>query len=232
MPLTDDQIHLVERVFMRGPMVLIEAKWSAEEIKDFLDNPEVRQHLELLVSEFNTQDAAHARVRFGIRRGIARLGRDAVGVYEKALSGPRYLRNNHGDVITGMHGNPIVLEPEPTPVQVKIASEVMDRLGVTPEGRSPLADRSVPDVNVKVIVGAARTVSAEVLEDPEATTVEDKALSRERIRNVIEVLSEKLPNLRKQLLGPAAPAKKKKTVKVSSPAKKVIQKKPVVKAKP
>jgi len=115
---------------------------------------------------------------------------------------------------------------------VKIASEVMDRLGVTPEGRSPLADRSVPDVNVKVIVGAARTVSAEVLEDPEATTVEDKALSRERIRNVIEVLSEKLPNLRKQLLGPAAPAKKKKTVKVSSPAKKVIQKKPVVKAKP
>lgn len=217
MPLDKEQMRLADSVFMRGPIVLIEAGWDVEAINAFLENPEVNKYLQSLVLEFNHQDEAHARNRFGLRRGLRRLSSKAVDVYEKALDGPRYLRNNDGNVISGMSG-PIVLDPEPTRNQVTVASEILDRLGVAPEGKMAISDKAVTDISVKGILSGSsgpKEVSVDEVTDPQAESTEAKALARERVRNVIEVLKERLPELRAKLLNPPAKTKgsKKKGVK-------------------
>jgi len=220
----------IELVFMRGPSGLLEEGWTTDEIAEFLQKDEVRQCLEAMLVACSGQETASARVRYGLRRGMTRLAPEALDVFRKALAGPKYLRNKQGKIMIGLHG-PLVEEPQPTSNQLRAALELLDRLGLPPESRDVHRERAPHTLNVNVITGAQdKKTIAEVLSDE--GTHEERVLSRERVRGVIDALTKKLPNLRAKLLPLSAPKKGNGKKPKPSAGKKPSVKKVKVKAKP
>ena len=221
MALTQAERAAIELVFMRGPASLLEDGWGAEQIAEFLTKPEVRTCLEAMLVEFGGQEVTNARVRYGLRRGVTRLAPDALKVFQQALAGPQYLRNKSGKVIVGLHG-PIVEEPQPTSNQLRASLELLDRLGLPPESRDVHRERAPNTLNVNALMGSP--VDVKVIDGvvSEKGTHEQRVLSRERVRGVIDALTKKLPELRAKLLPspkvPKVPKKAKIKAKIKAKA--------------
>jgi hypothetical protein len=125
-----------------------------------------------------------------------------------------------------------VEEPQPTSNQLRAALELLDRLGLPAESRDVHRERAPHTLNVNVITGTQeKKVIGEVIE--QEGTHEEKVLSRERIRGVIDALTKKLPKLRAKLL-PQQKAKKKggNGKKAKATPKKSSGPKVKIKAKP
>lgn len=205
---------------------------SVEESKEFIDRDDVRAALSLLTREFHNQEEIFARTRFAVKREMARSGLDAVRVLREALTGPTYAHAEDGGLLL-IDGKPVLMGVGADKTQISAAKEILNRLGV----QSDLEiDRST-EANVKLLFERADSVEIEIENDPLHESEEQRALSRERVRNVILRLIDKVPEARKKILkelGYTKKAAKRKATKKAAKrktTKKVTKKTPKKAAK-
>lgn len=195
MALNSDERNTIELAFMRGPGALLERGWNHDQITSFFERPDVRLEIEALTHEFAKKDAYATRLKFGLKRELARFGPGAAAMLGAALAGPIYARDKQGSIITDAKGHPVLREVGPTRNQIVAATEILDRVGVAPEGKGGLGGER-GNVEVNLNFGQDARMKLKIADDPEHTTKEEKALSRERCRNVISILAVKLPDIK------------------------------------
>ena len=209
MPLSTDERGTIETAFMRGPGALLELGWNRDQIGSFFERPDVKLEIEALTHEFAKRDAYAARLKFGLKRDLARISQGAAAILGAALAGPIYSRDKEGNVITDAKGHPVLRETGPTRGQLVAATEVLDRVGLVPEGKSgPGGDRGNIEVNLNF--GQDERLKITIADDPAHTTKEERALSRERCRNAIAVLAKRLPDIRARAEKSLSPKKRPK----------------------
>jgi hypothetical protein len=214
--LNSEERTTIELAFMRGPGVLLERGWNHDQITAFFERADVKLEIKALTHEFAKKEHYAHRLRFGLKRELARFGQGATAILGSALAGPIYARDKAGNVITDAKGHPVLREVGPTRTQIVAATEILDRVGVSPDGKGgPIGDR--PGVEVNLNFGQDERMTVEIADDPSHTTREEKALSRERCRNAIAVLAQKLPTIKaraeKALAHPKPKSRKKKKKK-------------------
>lgn len=237
--LSDKDRQLIEYLVLGGPEALIDLGMKPSQVNAFMERPEVKAALETINAEFNHQDVVQNLTRFAARRRLARLIPDSIEVLEDALRGPTYAREKYTDAAGNQHivvrqdiqGKPIVQIPEPTRNQVKAATEVLDRTGV---GSFDKFGERLPSMNLANLLKQENVGEVSVELDPKLDTAEQQSLSREKVRVVIEMLSDKVSKLRdttagKSLLKAISGKPKKKTkpkskTKVSKSKKKLVKK--------
>jgi hypothetical protein len=211
---------------MRGPSALFEEGWNGDQIEKFFARPDVKLEAEELVKSFRDAEGLAARMKYGLKRQLGRFGTGATSVLAAALAGPIYARDKNGHILNDVSGKPVLMETGPTTTQVSAAKEILDRIGVTAEGKGgvQISDRAA--VNVNLTFASAEEVKIQIEDDPTHETEEEKALSRERCRTAIDILSKKLPAM-KERAAKALPsgAKKKKKKKTHVKKKKRVKKK-------
>ena len=201
--LTEDEKSLVRKAFSQGPAALIDAGFDAESARTFLEREDVQAALHLLDREFKNQEAIYGRTRFIAKRQLARITPGAVAVLGQAVAGPLYARDNQGNILMDYKGRPILQQPEPSPVQLRAAEDILDRIGV--EGKTAV-DKSA-DVNVTDLLKDADAKLIDVDADPDAKSHEERALSRERMRTAMEQLRQMIPEAREALMQKLLPGK-------------------------
>lgn len=234
--LTEHERSLIHRTFAQGPAILFEEGYDEAGVQEFLHRQDVRAAFAMLEREMDSQEALTLRSRYMTRRSISRLSQGAVAVLGQALAGPQYLMTEKEGVqvpVTDAKGQPILRRPEVTPTQMRAAENVMDALGIR-YGAAKHNSAPGADVSVEILFKETDTDAvAEIQDDPEHTEAAQKALSRERVRTVIDLLAHKVPELHENVkrsvgitVEPAPPKKrttKKKAVKKKAskkPAKK------------
>lgn len=234
--LTAEEQTLIRETFSRGPAALIEAGYDEPAMQAFLGRADVADYFAALDAELEHADALEVRTRYMAKRSLSRMSGAAVAVLGRAMAGPRYLRMPDKDhkerdgspvmtVVTNATGHPILRDPEITPVQLRAAEATLDYLGVSPGKVRPAMD---VDLNISILYDRGKpkiTIDSDPLHDREA----DRALSRERVRNVIAILAGEVPQLKDKLdesLG-LKPAR----VKVIDAPKKTVRKKKKAKKK-
>lgn len=213
---TPAERQLIHRIFAQGPSALAEAGYDGDTAQAFLRRDDVQREWAALQREFDSQEIVFGHTRFVLRRQLTRLGPGALAVLGTALAGPEYARNASGTILTDAKGHPILVEPEPTPTQMIAARDILDRLDV--EGA---AKEEPLRANINILFQKERAEKITLPIDPALGSEEERALSRERIRNVIAVLHERLPTLRdaaatllaQEQETAAKPAKVRRTVK-------------------
>ena len=195
--LTAEEQNLTRRAFMHGPAALFEEGLDKTGVLEFLDREEVREHYDLLSREFRHQEVMAAANRWGLGRQLTRLGDGAVAILANAMAGPEYARDQQGHIMTDVRGHPILREAEISPVQLRAAESVLDRLGVD-QGKSQ-REKSA-GLNADILFRQMQEVQVKIEEDPNLEKEAQQALSRERIRNVMEVMRDAVPNARARLM--------------------------------
>jgi len=224
MALTEVESGLLRRVFMYGPSALLDEGYDEVTATDFLQRPDVAVALGVMKKEFNHQDILFALTKFGLKRNLARLGPGAVAMLAEALAGPIYARDKEGLILRDIAGRPQLLRPEVSPVQLRAAETILDRLHV--EGGSKSAQDRSMGINPDLLLKSVEDAQVVVGDDPQLKTEEERALARERVRIAIERLVPKLAGAQataaaeRGLPTPSKPVKKrsqkggkKKTVK-------------------
>ena len=198
--LTKDEKTLIKDTFARGISIFFEdydPAWTTDQIADFFSREDVQQYMKLLKSDFDEQEIAQARVKFIVKRRLITLQSNATGIIARALAGPVYARDGKGNTLHDFKGQPLIRDPAPTPMQLSAARDVLERLNVRADTST---DKGGAAINVNVNIGEkAIELSSNVDSDPAFLTPEDRALSRERMRNAMELLMKKVPMAHKQL---------------------------------
>jgi hypothetical protein len=213
--LTSAERDLIARAFANGPSVLLEEGYTQDDIHKFCSRPDVAAQFALLERELDLREELEARTRHTTRRQMSRLTPGAVAIVAQALAGPQYLTYKTPDGVTAIQtdaaGKPILIRPEVSMTQVRAAEVILETLGI-PFGRA----RNEVSQSVGSKVGLLfRPPDAEVVvsvDDPLHENDAQRSLSRERVRTVIAVLSERVPALHQNLnenlgLVPQAPPK-------------------------
>ena len=236
--LTEAEQNLVQRIFARGPAALMEGGYTEAQAKAFLEREDVRAHILLLEREMDHAEKLEARQRRITRRSLDRLSDGAVAVLGQALAGPRYLtvedeKTKQVQVQRGANGKPIIASPEPTPIQLRAAELILESQGVQKQkGKN---DAPSTDVSVEVLFKGDVDKAVEIGDDPAHTEAVQHALARERVRTVIDILAQKVPELHNNLrrnLGLPAPEEEIKPVEAKvRPARKKKTKKKAAKKK-
>lgn len=204
--LTEADRQLLQRIFAFGPAALVEEGYDAKQAQDFLARSDVQEAWAALQREFDKQEVVFGHTRFTLRRQLSRLGPGATAILAAALAGPQYARSKDGTLLTDAKGHPIVVDPEPTFGQLHAAEDVLDRLDVAGKTKDDGAR-----TNINILFQQEREARVTLPVDPTLETEEQRALQRERVRNVIETLRTRLPVLRQRaetLL--ASPGEKKR----------------------
>jgi hypothetical protein len=208
---TNDERDLVQRAFMHGPSALFERGYDNKAVHDFLSRPEIVSEFEIMLREFGHQDTLFALIEFGLKRKLARLGPNAVDTLGQALAGPIYARDGDGNILTDSKNRPIIQEAAPTPEQVYAASQILDRVGVRGDKKRDAVPR-----DAQVLFSKEDSSDVKLVADESNVTTEQQALSRERMRNAMERVAEKIPKAKvkiDRMLGTGngkQPTKKKK----------------------
>ena len=199
--LTPEERTWIEQLASLGPSILFEKGMSEVEAQAFMDRPEVKAHLERFAMEVQQQDVLGALTRFSAKRQLARLVPDSVEVLRRALVGPMYAfetvfdsQGNEGIRVRRTVGKdtPQIDIPEPTSNQLRAAAEVLDRVGV--QGAAKLEGR-VSTAAVSEIMQREQVIDTSFAVNPETDSYEQQTLSRERVRNVLEILKSRIPQL-------------------------------------
>jgi hypothetical protein len=192
--LTSAERELIARAFANGPSVLLEEGYTQDDIHKFCSRPDVAAQFALLERELDLREELETRTRHTTRRQMSRLTPGAVAIVAQALAGPQYLTYKTPDGVTAIQtdaaGKPILLRPG------RARNEVSQSVG----SKVGLLFRP-PDAEVVVSV-----------DDPLHENDAQRSLSRERVRTVIAVLSERVPSLHQSLnanLGLVPPASPK-----------------------
>lgn len=191
--MTDEERALVQRAFFQGPSALIDEGLSPEAVRAFMDRADVQAEYELLQREFQIHEPLSARAKFVATRNLHRMIDPASAILGMALAGPEYARDAHGNILRDGAGRPILRQAEPTRAQMAAAKMVMEGVGV---GDHKVETTPAADANVSTIFSRAREVVLE--NDPTQESEEERALSRERVRNAIMRLSRRLPEARER----------------------------------
>ena len=197
--LSDSERALVRQAWSTGPGVLIEKGMSADDIRAFFGRPDVMHEIALLDAEFKHTKTLDARVKFVTRRNVSRLSDGAVATLARAMMGDQYMRHDEtGAIMTDAAGRPIMTEKAPSTTQVRAAEAVLEAVGVS--NPKILIDRASGDVQPLTLLESAES-KFEIDLDPTYVDEEQRALSRERMRTTIEVLMEKLPDIKERVMG-------------------------------
>jgi hypothetical protein len=199
MALTNSERNIIRNAFFQGPSALSEQGFDQEETTTFLRRPEVMQEIQLLTREFEEHSAFTERTKFAARRGLSRLLNGATAVLARGLAGPQYQRDSDGNVIFDARGNPLLRDVEPTSAQLASAKEVLNQLNIADD--RGLAGRAIgADINVTLMLQAAEE-TVKLQEDPSLVSEEQRALSREKVRNAIDILRPVAEAARAKSLG-------------------------------
>lgn len=211
--LNEEEKSLVRRLFMSGPAVLFDEGYKGEAISQFLSRADVKAEMDLFQAEFHQQEAISSRTRFMGKRLLTKLSPGAIAMLGQALAGPIYVRDKEGNLITDAKGHPILRQPEPSGIQFAAATQILDRLGVSSD--KPV-DKSA-DVNIGLLYKTGDEDAKVVLDtDVLHVTEEQRALSRERVRNAIELLMGSLPIAKEKARVQAQLNAPKETVKMKA----------------
>ena len=220
-------VKLVEALFVQGPAALLEAGMTRDEAVAFYRSPPVALAMMELDREYTHHTTLHAHAKFAAERGLHRLLPDAVEVYAQAVQGPVYARDAEGHVLNDDNGYAVFATPEPTPVQVRAARTILDGCGVADP---KVIAASAGEANMKLLFAGTEEETVVVESDPSLVTEEQRALSRERVRNVILSLIPELEGARKEAsqkigLGKETPTRlKRKTPPRRKKGKVVVRK--------
>jgi hypothetical protein len=206
--LTHQERMLVKSAFARGPAALLEAGITPEGVGEFMRRAEVQAEFTLLAQEFDHQDVLSDRTKFMSRRELARLVPGATALLARALAGPVYARNADGTVQLDPQGNRMVLEAEPTALQQRAAEEILDTLSI----KAQKGEELVQGKDLVTMFYAAEEV-VNLQDDPNQHTEEQRALSREKVRNAIEVLTPIVVDLKSDAEKALTKKKKKRAPK-------------------
>jgi hypothetical protein len=214
--LTPPELALLDEVFMHGPSVLKDAGWSSEQVSAFLSRPEIRLYFTDLLSDYNAQEIHALRTKFVTRRRLSRLSGASVATLRDALRGRLYKRNTDGSIAVDPETHkPIIMEYEPDPLQVAVARDVLDRVGV--HDKQTL--EKGPDVSLSIILGADERSAVKLEYAPGLETEQERALSRERVRTAIEKLMPQVEGARQKAIDVQFGKAKKKKPKRKKPKK-------------
>jgi hypothetical protein len=191
--LSYEERTLLRRSFAEGRSAFLEANYSAEMVEAFLAREDVRAEAASLQIEFNHQEALFGRATFLAKKQLAVLATSAAAILGKALAGPVYRRDAQGNIVHDANGHAVMIDPGVNAVQLRAAENILDALGVSPKQR---VDRSA-DANLRAAIEAPRDTKIEHT-DTTLATPEERTLSRERTRNVILRLAQRLPEIKKE----------------------------------
>lgn len=191
--LTDSERKLLRAAWTTGPSVLADAGYSVDQIRGFFDREDVLLEMEALDREFKHAAAFDARTKYQTRKGLAQLAPGAVGMLARAMAGPKYARGVQGEILRDARGYPIIQEAEPTGAQLRAAEIVVEAVG----GKDGKNEGHRGDIQIGVLIASTDKVT--IQHDESATTPEQQALSRERMRNVIDRLMLRLPAVRERV---------------------------------
>lgn len=228
MPLLPEEETLAEQAFYQGPAVLLEAGFTPEQAREFVERDDVQLKLLLLKREFDIHEGLKARAKFQLTRNLHRLIDGASAVLAQAIGGPVYARDASGHILVDAAGRPIMTRAEPSRSQLRAAKLVMDGVGVL-DWR--IRGDAATDPSTKLLFHTAEERTVEIEFDPMHVTEEARALSRERVRNAIESMTPKLTEVRETVkksvgIDPASESaaskrkRKKKVSKVQHPTRK------------
>lgn len=234
--LTEAERSIVHRTFAQGPAILFEEGFDEKAASDFLRRPDVQSEMLLLERELDHQESLAARSRYVARRQLARLTPGAVAVIGQALLGPRYLmrpdESGNQVIATDVDGKPITLRKEPTAQQLRASEMVLEALGVPHQRARNGEAQTTPNIEI-LFRSTKETTAAKIdVDDPALSKEAQRALSRERVRNVIEILAERVPALHQRAiesLDSSVPTVKKKVVRKVRKKQAVRKKAPVKK---
>jgi hypothetical protein len=185
--LTEQESLLVKRLFSQGPAALFEDGYDDAQAEAFMTREEVRRELRLLEQELKHKDVLEQRSRFMTRRNMQRLTGGAVAILGRALQGPVYMRDDEGAILRDAKGKPRIAEASIEPTQLAAAQTIIDTLGVG--DAKPV---TLQDVNVTALIHQQLTAQSKAMavidHDPSLEKEEQRVLSRERMRNVINKL--------------------------------------------
>jgi hypothetical protein len=227
--LTSVERELIARAFANGPAVLLEEGYSQADIEKFCSRPEVAAHFSFLERELDLREELDVRTRHSTRRQMSRLTPGAVAVVAQALAGPQYLTYKTPDGVTAIQtdaaGKPVLLRPEISTTQLRAAEVILETLGI-PFGRAKNETGQNIGAKVGLLFKPTDTDVQVVLDDPLHENDAQRALSRERVRTVIAVLSGRVSEMHQNLnqnLGlevkPNPPVKRKKAPRVQAKTK-------------
>ena len=197
MPLSDDDRNLVHRAFANGPASLTEVGIPLGEIATFLVRPDVQEEWLVLTMEYRGQHTLTATRKFMILRQLSRFAEGAAYVMGRGLAGNQYARDANGNIERDARGFPIITDVEISPVQLRSAEGILDRLGVTATGRH---EQSAAIATTETLFKQLSDVESRYKDDPLLVTEEQRAISRERVRNMILRLSPKVVEARARVI--------------------------------
>jgi hypothetical protein len=196
--LTEQESLLVKRLFAQGPSALFEEGYEDSQVEAFMAREEVRRELRLLEQELKHKDVLEQRSRFITRRNLQRLTGGAVAILGRALQGPVYLRDEEGAIRRDAKGHPLLAEDAIHPSQMVAARTIIDTLGV-----GEAKPVTLQDINVTALIQQqlnAETKAMAVLDhDASLVKEEQRVLSRERMRNVIERMMPKIAHAKQTI---------------------------------
>lgn len=214
--LTDAERDLLSRTFSGGPAVLVEEGFSEEEIRNFFKRQDVQAFWALLQRELDHKDALEIRSKFMLRRQLGTLSRGAIAILGQALAGPQYLvvRRDDGSesVQLDANGQPILVRPAVTGLQLRAAEVILESLGV-PYAKARNDQTPGVGAGLDNLFKGGEESTVQIAEDPAHDNPAQRALSRERVRSVISVLAARVPELHEKLnqnLGAVEPEPKKR----------------------
>ena len=191
--LTAQDRKLADALFAHGPSAFVDAGLTLDQCGDFLKREDVKAYIGTLLSEMRGQEEQDARRRFILKRDMARMAMDAVGVVRDSLRGPEYAKLPNGAIMADGFGNPIITGPEPTNNQAKTARYVLETLGLSPDR---VEGAATSDLASLVAASLPPPAPPPLRYEDDETTAQQQALARERRRAVIEAFVRHLPKLR------------------------------------
>jgi hypothetical protein len=227
--LTDQEVNLVRRAFAQGPAILLDEGFSVESATAFINRPDVKEAMGLLSRELGVADVTASRIKFLAKRSLAALVNPSVATLARALLGPSYARTPEGHILRDAKGRVVLTDPGPTDVQVSAASQILDRLNVTADPKLAIV-MSGGDVVSRLLPSPVSAKATALEADGLGNTEEERALSRERIRNVMLAISGDVPRIREEVQK-KIPMLESATSPVSRKAKKTAKGKGAVHAK-
>lgn len=187
--LTDQEHRLAVLSSYLGPAALIEEGWSPDAIAAFISRQDVLDVWKLLKREFDIHEGLRARAKHAALRNLFRMIDPASAVVAQALAGPEYRRDERGNVVTDPRGTPLLVTAEITPTQLRAAELVLESSGVRDHR---IRGDAATDPSLKLLFSISDERAVEIEDDPEHSTEEQKALTRERMRTAIERLAPRL----------------------------------------
>lgn len=209
MALTKSEQQLAHAAFYRGPEVLLQEGYTREAAASFAERTDVQEYWLALKREYDIHEGLRARSKFAALRNMHAMIDPASAVLMQALAGPEYLRDQRGIIQRDAEGRPMLVNAEITQRQLRAAQFVIDSVGVADHR---VQGDAASDPSLKLLFASADEGAVVLEDDPLLETEEQRALSRERMRNAIFRLAPRMVEAHAKVrtgLGLAEPPKKK-----------------------